>query len=255
MNLKDRVIAQFLSLAAARGRLLHGSTVYLDAGAREAVSPSVADGAGTPLQCQQLLLQQQPEAGAEAPAPATAAITPMEMTANDEQPASAALRVAAAAAPHKRQAVAAVAAVETGGGGGKRPPEADEAGGGGPAAAGEADGYRLVVHRRHGARGPRTAKAAADRAPVGRLRVQKGGNREAGGGPPVRGGAGGGRGRVPGLRGVRGAGVGRAALRGGRAQLCECGGVKRRCEERGGETAGRGREEGRGKHRALMPSG
>ena len=102
------------------------------------------------------------------------------MTTNDEQPASAAPRVAAAAAPHKRQAVAAVAAVETGGGGGKRPPEADETGGGGPAAAGDADGYRLVVHRRHGARGPRTAKAAADRAPVGRLRVQKGGKPAAG---------------------------------------------------------------------------
>ena len=86
----------------------------------------------------------------------------------------------AVAALHKRQAVAAVAAVETCGGGGKRPPEADETGGGGPAAAGDADGYRLVGPRRRGARGPRAAKTAADRAPVGRLRVQKGGKPEAG---------------------------------------------------------------------------
>ena len=79
------------------------SAAVREAGAREAVSPSVADGAGTPLQCQQLLLQQQPEAGAEAPAPAPAEITPREMTTNDEQPASAAPRVAAAATmPHKR---------------------------------------------------------------------------------------------------------------------------------------------------------
>ena len=76
-----------------------------DAGVREAVSPGTADSAGAPLQSQQLLLQQQPEAGAEAPAPAAAEITPKAMTTNDEQPASAAPRVAAAAAPHKRQAV------------------------------------------------------------------------------------------------------------------------------------------------------
>eukprot|EP00966_Prymnesium_polylepis_P186002 4311269-Prymnesium_polylepis.1 len=48
---------------------------------------------------------------------------------------------------------------------------------------------------------------------MGRLGAER---REAGaGGTPVRGGAGDGRGRIPGLRGVRGAGMGRAALRGG----------------------------------------
>ena len=36
-------------------------------------------------------------------------------------------------------------------------------------------GYQLVVNRRRGAQRPKTAKEAADRAPAGRLRVQKGG--------------------------------------------------------------------------------
>mmetsp|Transcript_35623 Transcript_35623/g.93584 ORF Transcript_35623/g.93584 Transcript_35623/m.93584 type:complete len:124 (-) Transcript_35623:322-693(-) len=73
-----------------------------------------------------MLLQQQQQQAQQAAAPA-AAPAPMEMAQMetmqiDEQPTSAAPRVAAAAAPHKRQAVAAVAAaVETGGGGGKPP--------------------------------------------------------------------------------------------------------------------------------------
>ena len=103
------------------------SAADLDAGVREAVSPGTADSAGTPLQSQQLLLQQQPEAGAEAPAPAAAEITPKAMTTNDEQPASAAPRVAAAAAmPHKRQAVAAGTAVGVAVGEGGKTPAVDE---------------------------------------------------------------------------------------------------------------------------------
>ena len=35
--MRDRAVEHFLGLAAARGRLLHGSTVYLDAGARTAI--------------------------------------------------------------------------------------------------------------------------------------------------------------------------------------------------------------------------
>ena len=48
-------------------------------------------------------------------------------------------------------------------------------GGGGPAAASDTDGYRVVIYRRRGALGPKAAKEAAERAPAGRLRVQKGG--------------------------------------------------------------------------------
>ena len=95
----------------------------------------------------------------------------MEMKPNDEQPASGRRR--------RRRAAQAAGGGGSGGGrnrpgeDGKPPPEAIEAGSGGPAAVGDANGYRLVVHRWRGARGPRAAKAAADRAPVGRLRVQK----------------------------------------------------------------------------------
>ena len=59
--------------------------------------------------------------------------------------------------------------------GGRPPPEVIDVGGGGPAAASDTDGYRLVVYRRRGARGLKVAKEAAERAPAGRLRVQKGG--------------------------------------------------------------------------------
>ena len=101
----------------------------------------------------------------------------------------------------------AVATVEAGG----KPPAAvicipdDD----GPAAAGDAEGYMLVVNKRRDARRPRAAKAAAGRAPVGRLSVQKGGRAAAAGNryTVVR--------EAPRLRGVRGAGVGRAVLRGG----------------------------------------
>ena len=54
-----------------------------------------------------------------------------------------------------------------------------QAGGGGPAAAGDADGYKLVVHRRRGARKPKATKEA-ERVPAGRLRVRKSGKPEAG---------------------------------------------------------------------------
>ena len=53
-----------------------------------------------------------------------------------------------------------MAAVETGGDGGKPPPELIQGGGGGPVAAGDADGYKLVVHRRRGARKPKATKEA-----------------------------------------------------------------------------------------------
>eukprot|EP00966_Prymnesium_polylepis_P172083 3978906-Prymnesium_polylepis.1 len=62
----------------------------------------------------------------------------------------------------------------------KPPPEVIAVGGGGPAAASDTDGYRLVVYRRRGARGRKAAKEAVERAPAGRLRVQKGGKPAAG---------------------------------------------------------------------------
>eukprot|EP00966_Prymnesium_polylepis_P218326 5053236-Prymnesium_polylepis.1 len=42
-------------------------------------------------------------------------------------------------------------------------------------------GYRLVVNKRQGSRRPGAAKAAADRAPVARLSVHKGGRATAAG--------------------------------------------------------------------------
>ena len=102
-------------------RLAAGATVFVakdpgaDRDAREfaRVSQIGAESAGAPQQCQLLLQPEQPEmqAAAWAAAPATAEMAQMEMTANDEQPASAEPRVAAAAEPHKRRAVAAGTAV------------------------------------------------------------------------------------------------------------------------------------------------
>ena len=83
-----------------------------DAGAGTGVSKYVAESAGEAPQCQQLLLQQQAQqAAAPAAAPAPMAMAQMETMEIDEQPKSAAPRVAAAAEPHKRRAVAAGTAV------------------------------------------------------------------------------------------------------------------------------------------------
>eukprot|EP00966_Prymnesium_polylepis_P245761 5685012-Prymnesium_polylepis.1 len=57
----------------------------------------------------------------------------MEMTANDEKPASAEPRVAAAAAPHKRQTVAAGKAVGEVVRVGGKPPAASDVAGAAPA--------------------------------------------------------------------------------------------------------------------------
>ena len=153
-----------------RSSIATGDAAAGDAEGGQAAMTATADSAATAA------AEKQPEpeeqAAAPAAAPATAEITQTEMATNDEQPASAAPRVAAAAAPHKRQAVA---AVETGGEGGKPPPEETAVAGGGPAATGDVDGYQIVARRRRGAQGPRAAKEAAGRVPAGRLRVQKGG--------------------------------------------------------------------------------
>eukprot|EP00966_Prymnesium_polylepis_P306134 7074307-Prymnesium_polylepis.1 len=80
----------------------------------------------------------------------------------------------------------------------------------GPAtAAGDADGYVLVVGKwraRTQHKAAKAAKEAAERAPAGRLRVQKGGRAQGRRGQPLPGGPGEGRGRVPRLRSVRRAG-------------------------------------------------
>ena len=117
-------------MLASGGRLAAGDAAFeakdpgaiCDAGELAGVSTSGADSAGEVPQCQQLLLlQQAQQAAAPAAAPAPTEMAQMETTQIDEQPTSAAPRVAVAAAPHKRRAVAAGTAVETGGKGGKPP--------------------------------------------------------------------------------------------------------------------------------------
>mmetsp|Transcript_26897 Transcript_26897/g.72141 ORF Transcript_26897/g.72141 Transcript_26897/m.72141 type:complete len:161 (-) Transcript_26897:77-559(-) len=86
--------------------------------------------------CQRAARAAREQAAARAAAPATAEITQMEMTANDEQPASVEPRVAAAATPHKRQAVAAGTAVGV------------PVGVGGKLAAGDNGTWTTVISRR-----------------------------------------------------------------------------------------------------------
>ena len=83
-----------------------------DAGADTGVSKILAESAGAAPQCQQLLLMQQAQqAAAPAAAPAPTEMAQMKTMQIDEQPTSAAPRVAVAAEPHKRRAVAAGTAV------------------------------------------------------------------------------------------------------------------------------------------------
>ena len=159
-----------------RSSIATGDEAAGDAEGGQAAMTATADSAATAT------TEPEEQAAAPAAAPATAEITQTEMATNDEQPASAAPRVAAAAAPHKRQAVAAGTAVGPAVGvhGGKQSPGAIGVAGNiaGDGAAADDCGYRLVVNRRRGACGPKAAKEAAARAPAGLQRVHKGGKRQ-----------------------------------------------------------------------------